>query len=334
MTIVPVPSERVGVAYSGVIAGLPIQGVQWEGAASLLNWLVGRGRALIPYHRPQMPGMPGGAATPRFVQCPAWLEFSYQTIDWIAVAQIRASTSAPIVDSGRFLVTTPGSRRAAYSSAGVAATLDIRGPSASAWTIEKLGAYELSRTDIETTLLAGGTTGLETISGLPIRWETVQEQIRDQGQRIIHGRRVLWQRTLPTASPDQPEINLPSQAGFGVGVTSSTFVDVTPGMPSVARSLTGAATASCRGRAWTIHTGGSAVGELRFVSAAGNGSVVATQAGGAWTTESTVSVRTESAGTADGIPGAGIDFVRVQCRRVSGTGTVRVQASTLYEASS
>jgi len=333
-----VPRDRVGLAYAGIVGGAPVQGVDWANGVALLNWLVGQGRALVPCFRPEHPGIPQiDGVRPLAVSYPVWLDFSYPTIDWIAFARIRASSATlPIRASDSVdvvLPTTPASRRTAYALGGVAGPLVVTGPSASAYEVEMIGAYEVPRVAIETTLDAGGATGLETISGRPILWETALEQMRDQCQRTRHGRRVLWQQSTAFAPGlAAGAFSLSIASGFAVGVTSSTFVDVTAGVPSLARKLTASSTHPCRGRAYAFHSG-TATGEIRFVSAAGNGTAQATTAGGAWTGESQVDVRCEDESDAAGIPGAGLDFVRVQARRVSGGGTVYVAASTLYEAS-
>jgi hypothetical protein len=299
-----------------------------------LNWIVGQGRALVPCFRPEHPGIPGDEARPRDIVYPVWLDFSYPTIDWLAFATVRASATTYPIAAGvdrPITVTTPVSRRTAYALGGVAGTITVNSGNASAWTVEMIGAYEVPRVAIETTLDAGGATGLETISGRPILWETALEQMMTQCQRTRHGRRVLWHRSIPDA-PSQPELNLRQQTGFAVAVTGSSFVDVTADIPALARKLTSSSTHPCRGRAFTFHSG-TATGEVRFVSAAGNGTAVATQSAGAWTNESELSVRTEDESDAAGIPGGGLDFVRVQARRVSGAGTVCIAGSVLYEAS-
>lgn len=334
MTIAPVPQDRVGLAYSGVVGGAPVRGIDWDNGVALLNWIVGNGRVLVPCFKPEHPPIPlVSGVRPGVIAYPLWYDFSRATIDWIAFAYVRSSSTIPIVGAREGqLITTPGQRRGAYALGGVGGIGVVIGPTATAYQVDMIGAYEVPRVAVETTLAMGGATGLETISGQHIKFETAWEQALTQCQRTRHGRRVLFHRSTPYAQGGViGPGGLQTQTGFSVAVTSGTFVDVTQPVPVLARRLTASATGPCLGRAWTFHDG-TAVGEVRFVGLASTGSAVTTQSAGAWTAESAVNVRCEDTSDAAGIPGAGIDFVRAQARRVSGAGTVYVAASVLYEA--
>jgi hypothetical protein len=326
---VPVPARRVGLAYSGVVGGAPVQGIDWEHGVSLLNWLVGHGRVLVPCYRPDHPEIPDTETG--LLLYPAWLDFSYPTIDWVAVAEITpVSQLEPGSDTEQ--IVSPAARRSAYAIGGVSGAIGVQGPTGGGWRVSMVGAYEIPRVAIEQTIDAGGATGLETISGQPIKWETALEQMHVQSQRTRHGRRVLWQRANPFATRIAA-VNLMEATGFAVRVTSSSFVDVTPPIPTLARRLTavGAGFATCHGRAYTYHIG-TATGEVRFVSTVANGSIVASSPTAGWTSPSVVWVTQERTSDPAGIPAGGIDFVTVQARRVSGSGEVLICAETLLES--
>lgn len=326
MPLSRVPQFREDIAFTSVVAGAPVAATDWQRAASVQNWIAGRGRINIPTFHPDHVDLLSDSVC-RYA---LYVLPSHSAIDLVAqVSRSDVTSTLPGTIQTPSSVLLSASPRGAYGTTAIEVQLDIAVGDRDE-TVHSIAVYEIPRASIEQTASAGGIDVSALSAGQPITAASV-EPIADALADDTFGARVLAAHAVPWSDDGGSSVT----TEFASASTSATYAaTVGSGVPVLARKkrvsdTTRTVKARCYG--WVT---GATTGQFRVTSSVnGSSSAVSfTNTSPAWSSEITdLVVDCEDLSTATGLQSATWDELTTELRRSAGAGNVYVAGWVVYE---
>lgn len=316
-----VPPERPPVSVSRIVAGAPVRAQTWLDAASLAHWVAGRGQVVIPGHSVRYEL--SGTVTMRYR-----VPLSGRAIARVACVGIRSDTGATrevTVTMGSGTTTafvgelTLGSQVPIYvQDDGVTRTdavtdieIDVTGTDV---VIESCAVYELPRAS-----LSRDATDL----GVALDTLFPRRPIMDSGAQSVRGVAALMQGV------DGRRIGHFARWGDVVGGAPASFTSI---LRAPYRIVPRYAVSGLREvSVYLLARITSGTGEIRVVAGSGDTATVSLSTTLAWLSPLAVDVVCEDPAEPDGLTGGSYDTIDIETRRISGLGTIEIEAWTCVE---
>lgn len=320
-----------------VVVGAPVRGRLGRELAHMLHWCRGHGMNVIPMHRPGIQ-VAGTAVTLRYRMEPQGHALSRMWLVWLSQPEAFTGGTTPCTLTLTLPTTTAytispdvniGTADAAPilfredlaaksdDEQELAITLERTAGTATA-TVLAVGCWELPRTQLTLDSYDRGVDIETCQAGQPL-YDSINQSI---GALAEH-----WPRTWPRRS-------LVQWSGPWLEVNSGSFVDLLTLAEPVFAHKAGRNDQDlvCK---WAVYykTDASTAGEIRVTTGIdGNTDTVslAEETSGAWSTTSTITIRSDDPTTADGTGGT-METVQWAVRRTSGAGKMYVSARCLWE---
>jgi hypothetical protein len=326
---------RVEPDLADIKVGYGVRGQTAEATARLVHWVRGRGRMLIPWHRPAYTET--GTTTLRYFVSPSaaaiarvWLvdvRASTKTATTVYTIQAGAgATSAPKRIDGRSINSLPQVyiEPDATQSVTAAEISIVIAVSAGTARIESVCCYELPRAalerDFDTSLL---DLGLALDSYYP------REDVFEANDAGLKG---LAETTAILDTRRIGHVAMWRDDGFAT--TSATFVKLMATPPRIVPSKDRVAdtTRVLEGYVWAVCSNGTTSGEFDIQRADGTASTAIAipllTTVGAWFGPAELAFNCEDLAEADGAPSGGYDTMNFRFRRTAGAGTVTIHGYT------
>ena len=330
--------NRARPDLSGVLAGNVVSAADWAAAGSLSNWLIGKGRTLVPMYHPGQgtltwAGTTGGSGNNLYPFAFRYLlQPSYQAIERLWVFDYESE--------GPVAVSIAGGASTPYGADGISSfDEDLSTQSASEddtvvgistvedLTIHSIGCWEYPRQFLEDNANELGTIVERLRRGQPITNQSVQ-RMRAVAAATTAGKRTHFHWAVPYA------ISGSTATTYVRSTTSTSFTTLFTDACHVLGRQTGVGdtTRSVKAKVYAWVTGGTA--EVRMTSdvhGQTSNTVTISSTSPAWSSEITgQTVDAEDMSTDDGRRGGAWDGVSIQYRKVT-SGTVYVASATIYE---
>lgn len=336
-----VPETFSSPVRAGIASGLPVRGVQWTQAGRALNWLLGRGRVILPATRVEGSGVaPSSTATYR---AQLWTREQARHRCWhvalrlasgggVALATITfpdgATATATLYDS-------EADRRIAFAGfhtveeiasptngpVAVEITLANDATSTDDVYIDSISCFELPRREI-------GADG--TDFGVDLGTVTADSPIYDDAGKSVGG----VARGIARAQAYDPRclFTYMRASGDGISTSSGAFVALFDEGPAVqpSQQFIGETLRPCTVYVYALCDVGTA-GEVRVTATSGDSvTLTVTSTSGAWVS-GTLDVYAEDLSTADGRRSTTTEILTIEQRTTSGAGSIYTESISVAE---
>ena len=324
------PAIRITGDISHILAGKPVRARDWQITSQLSNWLVSRGRALVPAYRPV--GISQSLTAGSAYEYAYWMEPSYYAVDrlWSVVASGRdiAIAAGGATSINAFGGQSPANlplapnwvppvtvieRMSSHSSTGATVKLQLPPPNAAAG-VYQLACAEFPRYQLAITSADDGVDPTQFASSQPIQRRDY-DNLWDVSQDTTHGLRCL----INTAVPHKVA-GLTSTI-YTYSSSSATFAGVfAEGVPALGRvRYRGDTTKAIAMRAYCWVSAGGA-GEIRSDYDGTTGAATAvTNTTPAWKSVASLTIDAEDLDVTDGRRGSAWKLLNLDFRATSGT---------------
>lgn len=330
-----VPSTRITGDVQRMLAGEPISSADFQQQASLMNWLVGQGRQLVPNHRPVGDTGAVTLSAGSYYQYRYWDSPTYNNIDRLWSMTVQGEDYQLTVPGGSavdsFGVDAPADlyspsnpmspsvflqRRGSYSATAADMTLRIDAGNADC-VAHQIGCFELNRSHVETAVANEGVDSNEFGVSQPIQRMDMDNLMTALGSDTTMGERVLLNWAVPYA------VNGTTGTAFARAFTGASYNSLfKAGIPMLGRiRYVGDTTKSVQARIFCwVSGGGAATARVNYNGSTGTPSAISWTAGSAqWRTFANFTIDTEDLDVTDGRRGSVWKDFNIEIAVSSGT---------------
>lgn len=347
-----VPEARIAPPSSNITISSTIRAVTWSQAATLHNWIVGRGKQCVPhnafhdgYDEFEQPDQAVNASSD------ATFRYYYKAQDGHA----RIAVSLILVTSGSSATAT----QVAVEVSGTNLTTTTQNVQVGTWAQPVPQTIFVNRTTVlsaETSVAIKITAGSQDLHLVSLGLESVPRAILATGTPQLGADRLAFWPRQPIAEPNIADDILYHQqalvedASRRIGyfhlarsedhrrnVTSGSFVDIAIFRILSRFLFSGDTEQTLYWKVYARKSDSSTEGEVR-INDAGGGSYSTISLTGTSTTaqwwpsgsDAGFTVYCEDPTEADGLPGTGWDVKTVEARRTAGSGNIEIESIALY----